>query len=237
MRGRRNPQSTMLAFVNLDERVPPDHPLRIIKRVADDVLDRMSGDFDRMYSRIGRASVPPERLLKSLLLISLYSIRSERAFCQELDYNLLYRWFLDMDLMEPSFDATVFTKNRRRLLRHRVGRKLFEEVAYEADRRGLMSDEHFSVDGTLIEAAASIKSFRRRDDDDDSRGDGGVQAEDFRGEKLSNATHQSTTDPDARLMRKGRGKEAKLVFIAHALMGQSAWVGERLQTDRGQRDG
>ena len=123
--------------------------------------------------------MPPERLLKSLLLISLYSIRSERAFCQELDYNLLYRWFLDMDLMEPSFDATVFTKNRRRLLRHKVGRKLFEEVAYEADRRGLMSDEHFSVDGTLIEAAASIKSFRRRDDDDDPRGDGGVQTEDF----------------------------------------------------------
>ena len=210
MRGRRNPQSTMLAFVNLDERVPPDHPLRIIKKVADDVLERMSGDFDRMYSRIGRASVPPERLLKSLLLISLYSIRSERAFCQELDYNLLYRWFLDMDLLEPSFDATMFTKNRRRLLRNRVGRKLFEEVVYEADRRGLMSDEHFSVDGTLIEAAASIKSFRRRDDDDDSMGDGGVRTEDFRGEKLSNATHQSTTDPDARLTRKGRGKEAKL---------------------------
>ena len=108
MRGRRNPQSTMLAFVNLDERVPPDHPLRIIKRVADDVFDRMSGDFDRMYSRTGRASVPPERLLKSLLLISLYSIRSERAFCQELDYHLLYRWFLDMELMEPSFDATAY---------------------------------------------------------------------------------------------------------------------------------
>ena len=210
MRGRRNPQSTMLAFVNLDERVPPDHPLRTIKRVADDVLDRMSGDFDTMYSKIGRSSVPPERLLKSLLLISLYSIRSERAFCQELDYNLLYRWFLDMDLMEPSFDATVFTRNRRSLLRYKVGRKLFEEVACEADRRGLMSDEHFSVDGTLIEAAASIKSFRQHDDDDESRGDGGVQSEDFRGEKLSNATHRSTTDPDARLMRKGPGKEANL---------------------------
>ena len=162
MRGQRNPQSTMLAFVSLEERVPPDHPLRIIKRIADAVLDHMSGDFDRMYSKIGRASIPPERLLKALLLISLYSIRSVRALCQELDYNLLYRWFLDMDLMEPSFDATVFTKNRRRLLRHRVGRKLSEEVAYEADRRGLMSDEHLSVDGTLIEAAASIRSFRRR---------------------------------------------------------------------------
>ena len=220
MRGQRNPQSTMLAFVSLEERVPPDHPLRIIKRITDAVLDHMSGDFDRMYSKIGRASVPPERLLKALLLISLYSIRSERAFCQELDCNLLYRWFLDMDLMEPSFDATVFTKNRRRLLRHRVGRKLFEEVAYEADRRGLMSDEYFSVDGTLIEAAASIKSFRRRDDDNESmsEGNGGSQSGDFRGEKLTNATHRSTTDPDARLMRKGKGREAKLVFMAHALM-------------------
>ena len=220
MRGRRNPQSTMLAFVNLDECVPPDHPLRIIQQVADDVLSRMSDDFDRMYSRVGRASVPPERLLKSLLLISLYSIRSERAFCQELDYNLLYRWFLDMDLMEPSFDPTVFTKNRRRLLRHNAGRTLFEEVAYEADRRGLMSDERFSVDGTLIEAAASIKSFRRRNDDEDTdnSGNGGVHTEDFRGEKLSNETHQSTTDPEARQMWKGKGKEAKLVFMAHALM-------------------
>ena len=218
MRGRRDPQSTMLAFVNLDERVPPDHPLRVIKCVADDVLDRMSGDFDRMCSKIGRASVPPDRLLKALLLISLYSIRSERAFCQELDYNLLYCWFLDMDLMEPSFDATVFTKNRRRLPGHKVGRKLFEEVAYEADRRGLMSDEHFSVDGTLIEAAVSIKSFRRCDDDDESKGEGEGPSGDFRGEKLSNATHRSTTDPDARPMRKGKGREAKLVFMAHALM-------------------
>ena len=160
MRGRRNPQATMLAFVNLDERVPPDHPLRIIKRVADDVLDRMSSDFDQMYSKIGQASVPPERLLKALLLISLYSIRSERASCQEPDYNPLYRWFLDMDLMEPSFDATVFTKNRRRLLRHKVGRKLFEEVAYKADCRGLMSDERFSVEGTPIEATGNIKELQ-----------------------------------------------------------------------------
>ena len=135
MRGKYSPQSTMLAFVNLDERVPPDHPFRVVKRVADDVLDCMSDDFDRMYSKVGRASVPPESLLKALLLISLYSIRSERASCQELDYNLLYLWFLDMDLIEPSFAPTVFTKNRRRLLRYRVGRTLFYEVAYEADRR------------------------------------------------------------------------------------------------------
>ena len=133
----------------------------------------------------------------------------------------------------------MFTKNRRRLLRHKVGRTLFEEVAYEADRRGLMSDEHFSVDGTLIEAAASIKSFRRRDDDDDTDncGNGVSQTEDFRGEKLSNETHQSTTDPEARLMRKGKGKEAKLMFMAHALMDNRHGLGERLSSDRGQRYG
>ena len=209
----------MFTFVNLEERVPPDHPLRIIKCVAGDALDRMPDDFDATYLEIGRASVSPERFLKSLLLLSLYSTRSDRTFCRELDYNLLYRWFLDMDLTEPSFDATAFTKNRRRLLRHRVGRKLFEEVAYEADRRGLMSDEHFSVDGTLIEAAASIRSFRRRNDDDtDDSGNGAAQTEDFRGEKLSNATHRSATDPDAKLMKKGKGKEANLVYMAHALM-------------------
>ena len=137
---------------------------------------------------------------------------------------MLYRWFLDM---EPSFDATVFTKNRRRLLRHKMGRKLFEEVAYEADRRGLMSDEHFSVDGTLTDAAASIRSFRRRDGDNESKGDSGSQSGDFRGEKLSNATHRSTIDPVARLMRKGKGKEAKLVFNGACAGGQRAWTGER----------
>ena len=210
MRGQRNPQSTMFAFVNLEERVH-----RTIHSGSSSVCQTTSLTACQTTS-IGctrRSVVPrclPERLLKALLLISLYSIRSERAFCQELDYNLLYRWFLDMDLMEPSFDATVFTKNRRRLLRHRVGRKLFEEVAYEADCRGLMSDEHFSVDGTLIEAAASIKSFRRRDEDDESKGEGEGPSGDFRGEKLSNTTHRSTTDPDARLMRKGKGRELNI---------------------------
>ena len=146
----------MLALVDLEERVPKDHPLRTIKAVADEALERLSAEFDRMYSKVGRASVPPERLLKASLLISLYSVRSERAFCEELEYNLLFRWFLDMNLMERSFDPTVFTKNRRRLLEHRVGQALFDEVLLEADRRGLLSDEHFSVDGTLIEAAEDV---------------------------------------------------------------------------------
>ncbi|MDE2822386.1 MAG: transposase, partial [Chloroflexota bacterium] len=204
MRGRRDQQATMLAFVDLEERVPKDHPLRTIKTVADEALERLSPEFDRMYSTVGRASVPPERLLKASLLISLYSVRSERAFCEELEYNLLFRWFLDMNLMERSFDPTVFTKNRRRLLEHRIGQALFDEVVVEADRQGLLSDEHFSVDGTLIEAAASIKSFKRRGEDhqppDDDPGNPSV---DFRGEALRNETHESSTDPESRLMRKG----------------------------------
>ena len=219
MRGRRNPQATMLAFVDLEERVPENHPLRTIKAVADEALERLSPEFDRMYAEVGRASVPPERLLKASLLISLYSVRSERAFCEELEYNLLFRWFLDMNLMERSFDPTVFTKNRRRLLEHSIGQALFDEVVWEADRQGLLSDEHFSVDGTLIEAAASIKSFRQRDEEpqtpDDDPSNPSV---DFRGERLRNETHRSKTDPEARLMRKGKGKEAKLVYMGHALM-------------------
>ena len=145
----------------MEERVPSDHTLRTIKTVADEALERLSPDFDRMYSKVGRASVPLERLLKASLLIFLYSVRSERAFCEELEYNLLFRWCLDMNVMECSFDPTVFTKNRRRLLEHKIGQSLFDEVVWEADRQGLLSDEHFNVDGMLREAVASIKSFRR----------------------------------------------------------------------------
>ena len=219
MRGRQEPQVTMLAFVDLEERVPADHPLRTIKVLADEALARLSPEFDRMYADVGRPSIPPERLLKASLLIALFSLRSERAFCEELDYNLLFRWFLGMQLMERSFDATVFTKNRLRLLEHQVGQQLFDEVVLAADRRSLLSDEHFTVGGTLIEAAASLKSFKPRGADpppDD--GDRGNPSVDFHGERRANATHQSTTDPEARLFRKGKGKEAKLVFMAHALM-------------------
>ena len=220
MRGHRNPQPTMLAVINLEERVPLDHPLRLIKALADQALAQLSQDFDRMYAQIGRPSIPPERLLKSSLLIALFSVRSERAFCEELDYNLCFRWFLDMDLLEQSFDATVFTKNRLRLLEHQIGQKLFDEVVADAHERGWLSDEHFTVDGSLIEAAASLKSFQPRDSedspkDDDYRGNPWL---DFHGQKRSNATHQSRTDPEAKLLRKGKGKEAKLVFMAHALM-------------------
>jgi transposase len=222
MRGQQEAQVTMLTYreLDLEKRVPAEHPLRTIKRLADEVLAVLSPQFDGMYAKVGRPSIPPERLLKASLLIALYSVRSERAFCEELEYNLLFRWFLDMELFESSFDATTFTKNRERLLKHAVGQQLFDQVVSEAHRRGLLSDEHFTVDGTLIEAAASLKSFKPRDGQPPptSDDDPGNPSVDFHGEKRSNATHQSTTDPEARLLRKGRGKEAKLVFMGHALM-------------------
>jgi transposase len=193
----------MLAFVDLEERVPVDHPLRAIKRLADEALAELSPALDAMYREGGRPSIPPERLLKATLLIALYSVRSERAFCEELDYHLLFRWFLDMNLIEPSFDASTFAKNRGRLLEHAVGQRLFDTVVAQAQEQDLLSDEHFTVDGTLIEACASLKSFRRRDEDGPPPPeDPGNPSVDFHGEQRSNRTHQSTTDPEARLMRQ-----------------------------------
>src|ERR1700704_6573162 len=222
MRGRRDPQTTMLAFVDLEERVPRTHPLRVFRQFADRALRELSLIFDEMYAAGGRPSIPPERLLKASLLISLYSVRSERAFCEELTYHLLFRWFLDMDLIEPTFDHSTFSKNRARLLHHRVSREFFDAVVLQADRLHLLSDEHFSVDGTLIEAAASLKSFRPKGEPPPpKRPDGGSPSNrwvDFHGQKRSNATHQSTTDPDARLCRKGPGKEARLSYMGQALM-------------------
>jgi transposase len=221
MRGPRNDQPMMLAWIDLEARVPRDHPLRPIKQLADAALRQLSPTFDRMYAARGRHSIPPERLLKASLLIALYSIRSERQLCEQLEYNLLFRWFLDMDPWEPVFAPTTFTKNRQRLLRHTVGQELFDTVVAQAHQRGLLSDEHFTVDGTLIEAAASMKSFQRKDGcppPPPTDADPGNPSVDFHGEKRSNATHQSTTDPEARLYKKARGKEAKLAFLGHAFM-------------------
>jgi len=211
----------MLTLITPEQRVPRDHPLRRIKVMADRELKRLSPIFDGMYSRTGRPSIPPERILKSMLLIALYSVRSERQFCEQLDYNLLFRWFLDMDVVEESFDPTVFTKNRTRIMEHDVGRIFFDAVVRQARGGGLMSDDHFTVDGTLIDAWASLKSFRPRDEDPTDRpssGDRGNPTVDFHGEKRRNETHCSTTDPESRLMRKGKGKEARLSYGAHALM-------------------
>src|SRR5450631_143238 len=193
MRGRTEAQASMLAFVDPETLIPADHPLRTIKHFADAALAELSPLFDQVYAADGqgRPSIPPERLLKASLLISLYSVRSERAFCEELDYQLLFRWFLDMGLMEPSFDPTVFTKNRRRLLKHAVAQRFFDEVVRQAAGLGLLSDEHFTVDGTLIEAAASLKSFRPKDGPPSSSppDDPGNPMVNFRGERRSNATH------------------------------------------------
>jgi len=221
MRGISDSQPMMITYVDLEKRVPIDHPLRKIKVMADQELQGLSPIFNKMYSHTGRPSIPPERMLKSLLLIALFSVRSERQFCEQLGYNLLYRWFLEMELGDESFDPTVFTKNRERLLNHEVGRRFFDAIVRRAREADLMSDDHFTIDGSLIEAWASLKSFRPRGEKASDRptdGDPGNPSVDFHGEKRKNETHQSTTDPESRLMRKGRGKEAKLSYGAHALM-------------------
>ena len=204
MRGEPDRQETMLSLWTPEQRVPQDHPLRKIKTLADRELKRLSPVFDAMYSTTGRPSVPPERVLKALLLMALYSIRSERQLCEQLDYNLLFRWFLEMNQIEESFDATVFSKNRQRLLEHEVGKLFFDGVVKTAQGEGLISADHFTVDSTLIEAWASLKSFRRKDrsETDRDEDDPGNATVNFHGEKRSNETHQSTTDPESRLYRK-----------------------------------
>lgn len=221
MRGKDTKQSSMLCLMSPEGMVPERHPARRIKKMADECLKGLSPTFDAMYSAAGRPSIPPERLLKASLLMALYSVRSERQFCEQLGYNLLFRWFLDMDMLEPTFDATTFTKNRERLLKHDVAGKFFRAVVEQARKAHLMSSEHFTVDGTLIEAWASLKTFKKKDANDNDApppDDPGNPTVNFRSEKRSNETHVSSTDPEAKLMRKGPGKEAKLAYSAHALM-------------------
>jgi len=214
MRGKAKSQPSMLALVSMESLVPPKHPLRELKPLVDAILRELSPVFDSMYAEDGRPSVPPERLLKSMVLMALYGVRSERLFCEQLGYNMLFRWFLDMDMTDKVFVPTVFTKNRERLMDHDVAARFLSATVEVARDRRLLSSEHFSVDGTLIEAWASMKSFRPKDDDDsDNNGFG-----DFKGKKRSNETHESKTDPESKLYRKGRGKEAKLAYMGHALM-------------------
>ena len=220
MRGTDDKQASMFSVVSPEERIPADHPLRRIKALADAILAGMSGTFDAMYGKTGRPSIPPERLLKAQVLIALYSVRSDRQFCEQLDYNLLFRWFLDMNADEATFDASSFSRNRDRLLDHEVAATFFAGVVAQARAAHLMSPDHFTVDGTLIEAMASLKSFRRKDEDPADReppDDPGNPTVNFHGEKRSNETHASTTDPEARLARKG-GKESRMSYSAHALM-------------------
>ena len=221
MRGEVERQVGMLTLVQPEQRIPADHPLRRIKALADGELRQLSAVFERMYAERGRPSIPPERLLKACLLIALYSVRSERQFCEQLNYNLLFRWFLDLGWDDPSFDASTFAKNKQRLLAADVARRFFDGIVRTAKAARLLSAEHFTVDGTLIEAWASLKSFRPRDEEPGDRpppDDTGNPTVNFHGEKRSNATHVSTTDPEAQLARKGKGKEAKLSFSAHVVM-------------------
>lgn len=215
MRGEAKAQRSLLMVGSIEERIPPKHPLRRIKKLADRALGTLSGTFDEMYAKRGRPSVPPERLLKAQLLIALFSIRSDRQFCEQLEYNLLFRWFLDMELDEATFDPSTFSHNRKRLIEHEVAEQFLAAVVQQAQQLRLLSAEHFSVDGTLIEAWASMKSFRPKDEPPGGDSNGWSN---FRGTKRSNKTHESKTDPDSKLYRKGRGQAAKLSYCGSILM-------------------
>jgi transposase len=217
MRGNDHQQAEMYSYISPESRVRADHPLRKIRVMADQALQSMSKRFDGMYAKVGRPSIPPEKLLRAQLIQMLYSIRSERLLMEEIDYSVLFRWFVGMNLDEPVWDATVFTKNRNRLLEGDVARAFLGEVIQQAQSSELTSDEHFTVDGTLIEAWASLKSFQRKDQNDPPPDDPGNPTVNFHGEKRSNQTHESTTDPDALLARKGNGKEAKLSYNGNLL--------------------
>lgn len=253
MRGEMKTQ-VGFSLVQPDQRVPKDHPIRRIKAMADTQLKHLSPLFDVMYAGGGRPSIPPEQLLKACLLIALFSVRSERQLCERLEYDLMFRFFLDMGMDDPTFDASSFAKNKERLLAADVAKQFFEGVVRQAAAHGLMSKEHFTVDGTLIEAWASVKSFKRRNKKDEKPPDDpGNPTVNFHGEKRSNATHESTTDPEAKMATKGNGQTAKLSYAAHVLMenrnglcadvtltaagGTAEWDGALLMLDRAAKAG
>jgi transposase len=217
MRGADEQSGSMFSYVSLEERVPQDHPLRAVRRITDRALARLSPLFGTLYVNFGRPSIPPEKLLRALLLQALYTIRSERQLMEQLDYNLLFRWFVGLGLDDAVWSPTTFTKNRDRLLDGDIAAAFFAAVLIHADTERLLSDDHFTVDGTLVEAWASQKSFRPRDQDPPPDGSGNPTVN-FHGQRRSNATHQSTTDPDARLYKKARGREAHLGYLGHVLM-------------------
>ena len=209
----------MFSYLSPEQRVPSDHPLRAVRQITDTVLKQLSDVFGRMYAKVGRRSIPPEKLLRALVLQVLYTVRSERMLMEQLEYNLLFRWFVGLNMDEAVWDVTVFTKNRERLLKADVAKQFFQMVVEQARDLNLMSDEHFTVDGTLLEACASLKSFRKVGGGEAPPSDDpGNPSVDFHGEKRRNRTHESTTDADALLAKKGAGKEAKLSYSGHVLM-------------------
>jgi transposase len=216
MRGELPSQPSFVSLINVETLIPSEHPIRVIKRLCDEVLRGMSGHFDEIYAAAGAPSIPPETLLKGKVLQALYTVRSDRQLCARLQTDLMFRWFADLPLDEAVFDASTYSKNQERLLQHQVADLFFSEVVELARQHGWVSDDHFSVDGTLIESWASLKSFRPKDK---PKGPGsGNGWTDFKGEKRRNDTHASTTDPEAKLVRKGPGKEARLCFAGHAAM-------------------
>ena len=224
MRGADEQTGALFSYLSPDAMVPKDHPLRVIRPLVNAALARLSPDFERLYAPTGRASIAPEKLLRALLLQAFYSVRSERQLMEQLTYNMLFRWFVGLSMDAPVWDVTVFTKNRERLLEGDIARGFLRAILVDPAVKRLLSTEHFSVDGTLIEAWASMKCFRPKDGGDGPPGPGRNGERDFRGERRSNETHASTTDPDARLYRKARGQAAKLCFMGHLLMeNRTAW--------------
>ena len=222
MRGRKDCQTQMFYVIDVESRIRSDHPLRSLKAKVDEILRSMNSVFASAYSQTGRPSVPPERLLKALLLMALYSVRSERQLCERIDTDLLFRWFLDLSPEDPAFDPTVFTHNRPRLDEFGITGVFFDAVVKQAKDAGLCSDDHFSVDGTMIESLASMKSFRPKDEEESESGDSNsFQSRnpdvDFHGQKRSNETHASKTDPESKLYRKGPGKPSQLAYLGHVL--------------------
>ena len=218
MRGSDERSGSLFSYVDMEERVPRGHPLRRIRELANDALRALDGEFAQLYSSLGRPSIPPERLLRASLLQLLYSIRSERQLMDRLEFDLLFRWFVGLGIDDPVWDATSFTKNRERVLSEAIAQAFLSALLDDPKVKRLLSHEHFTVDGTLLKAWASMKSFRRKDGGDKPP-DGGRNGErDFRAEKRTNETHASTTDPDARLYRKGNGQESRLCYMGHVLM-------------------
>jgi transposase len=220
MRGEDRESGALFSYVSCEARVPADHPLRPMRAMVDEALEVLSPEFEGLYSKIGRPSIPPEKLLRALLLQAFYTIRSERQLMEQLEYNLLFRWFVGLSMDAPVWDATVYSKNRDRLIEGAIAARFLQAVLQGERVKKLLSDEHFSVDGTLIDAWASMKSFRRKEggDHDEPPPSGRNAERDFRGQKRSNETHASVTDPDARLYRKGDGQSSRLCFMGHLLM-------------------
>lgn len=236
MRGEVNLQPTMFSYVDLEKRIPQSHPIRKIRKIVDVALAEIESDFAAMYASQGRPSIPPEQLLRALLLQILFTIRSERQLMERIDYDLLFRWFVGLGMDDPVWNHSTFSKNRDRLLSIHVDELFFDAIKQQASSHQLLSREHFTIDGTLLDACAGIKSFKPKDEYDDEGGDDNNRGIDFHGKKLTNETHASSTDPDARLFRKGPNKEAKLRHMGHLLTeNRNGLIVEATVTEAGTR--